>query len=331
MNVLVTGGAGCIGLEVCRELRERGHTVHLLDLPEQIQRVRHAIPDGVRVFYGSILDRSTIREAIEECEAIAHLAAYLGVARTEANRLRTLEINIEGTRNILDVALQHGVSRVVFASSSEVYGEPVENPVHERSMTQGKTVYAVSKLAGEELCRAYTQRYPRLEHVILRLFNTYGPYQVARFVVPRFIWNVLHDQPPIVYGNGDQIRSYCYASDTAWAIAEALVRSEAANDVLNIGNSAQPLSLLELAEQTIRIAGKSGHVRPEVRGGFDRTDRTREREIYHRFCDASKARRLLGFEPKVSLHEGIRRIIELRAIFPSWEDAGDAAPPDEFS
>lgn len=330
MRVLVTGGAGCIGLETCRQLREQGHEVHLFDLPEQVLRVKHAIPQGARVFFGSILDTSSLREAAEGCDAVIHLAAYLGVARTERNRLRTLEINIDGTKNVLDVAVQHRLRKVVFASSSEVYGEPVENPVHEGVITQGKTVYAVSKLAGEELCRAYSQRYPELDHVVLRYFNTYGMHQVAKFVVPRFVWNVLNDKPPVINGDGRQRRSYCFAADTARATIMALAAPQANGEVVNVGSSREPVSLLELAERTIALAGKSDHLKPDVRADFARTDRKPEREIFTRFCDASKAKRLLGFEASVTLDDGLRRLIEARAIFPAWEAPDGEADPDEF-
>ena len=209
--VLVTGGAGCIGIQVCRELDRRGIEVHLLDLGEQIARVRDALPARVKVFYGSILDVSSIREAMDGCRAVIHLAALLGVRRTEVNRLRCLEINVDGTKRVLDCAVQHRIMRLVFASSSEVYGEPVENPITEETITQGKTVYAVSKLAGEELCIGYAQRYPEFEQVILRFFNAYGPYQAAQFVLPKFIQNAMTGKPIVINGSGDQIRSYCYS------------------------------------------------------------------------------------------------------------------------
>lgn len=318
-NVIVTGGAGCIGLEVCQELQRRGCGVHLFDLSEQILRAKEAIPKRIDVYYGSILDQSSIREAMEGCDAVIHLAGYLGVRRTEINKLRCLEINVEGTKNILERAVQHQLKKIVFASSSEVYGEPKENPIHEDAPTQGKTVYAVSKLMGEELCRAYTQRYPRLQHVILRYFNTYGPYQTAQFVITRFIYNVLHDKPPVINGDGKQRRSYCYASDTAWATVEALFRPEANNETINIGNKGNMLTLEELAHRVIELAGKKNKIIPVFASDFGNADRERSREIFERYCDTSKAQTLLDFQPKVSLDEGIQKIIGSRSIFEKWE------------
>lgn len=316
--VLVTGGAGCIGIQVCRELDRRGIEVHLLDLGEQIARVRKALPQKAKIFYGSILDISSIREAMDGCGAVIHLAALLGVRRTEVNRLRCLEINVDGTKRVLDCAIQHRIKRLVFASSSEVYGEPTENPITEETITQGKTVYAVSKLAGEELCIGYAQRYPEFEPVILRFFNAYGPYQAAQFVLPKFIQNAMTGKPIVINGSGDQIRSYCYAEDTARGVVEALLRPEAVGQVINLGNSDRPISLKQLADLVIKASGNSS-VEIKYAADFQGTDRHASREIHRRYCSGEKAKQLLGFESRVSLEEGIRRIIEMNSIFEKWE------------
>ncbi len=316
--VLVTGGAGCIGIQVCRELDRRGIEVHLFDLGEQIARVRDAVPSRVKVFYGSILDVSSIREAMDGCGAVIHLAAQLGVRRTEVNRLRCLEINVDGTKRMLECAIQHRVKRLVFASSSEVYGEPIENPITEETITQGKTVYAVSKLAGEELCIGYSQRYPDFEHVILRFFNAYGPYQAAQFVLPKFIRNAMTGKPIVINGNGDQIRSYCYSEDTARGVVDALLRSEAGGQVINLGNSDEPTSLKELADLVVKTNGDPS-IEIKYAGDFRGTDRQESREIHRRYCSGDKAKRLLGFESRVALEDGIRRIIEMNSIFENWD------------
>lgn len=316
--VLLTGGAGCIGIPVCRELLQRGYTVHLLDLGEQIARVRKAIPERVKVFYGSILDTSSIREAIDGCDKVIHLAAVLGVRRTEVNRLRCIEINIEGTKKVLDCAIQHGVERFVFGSSSEVYGEPLENPITETAITQGKTVYAISKLAGEELCKGYAQRYSGFSFTILRFFNTYGPYQAAQFVLPRFIMNALNGKPLVINGGGEQVRSYCYSDDTARGIVEGLVREAAKNETINLGTPKFAISLKDLARKVLEVVGKPGG---EVRfaAGFEGADRTPDREIHMRYCSGEMARRLLDFDAKVPVAEGIERVVKSNSIFEKWE------------
>jgi UDP-glucose 4-epimerase len=315
----VTGGAGCIGLEVCNQLARRGADVCLFDLPEQIARVRQVIDPSVEIRYGSILDLSSLRDAMQSCNAIVHLAAHLGVRRTELNRLRCLEINIEGTKRLLDCAIQHRTRKIVFASSSEVYGEPTMNPIVETVPTQGKTVYAISKLAGEELCKAYHQRYPELDYTILRYFNTYGPYQTAQFAIPRFVLNVRNDRPPVIYGSGEQKRSYSYVSDVATATIEALMRDRANGEVINVGNGDRPVTLWELARLVIDLADKADRIQPRVERDFNNTDRRSDREIFERHCDSSKARALLDFSPKVSLEQGLEALLASDVVFDRWD------------
>ena len=242
----------------------------------------------------------------------------LGVKRTEVNKLRCLEINIEGTKNVIDCCIQHRVKKIVFASSSEVYGEPFENPVNEKTPTQGKTVYAVSKLAAEELCKGYAQRYP-LDYTILRYFNTYGQYQTAQFVLPKFILNALNGRPPIIYGDGDQLRSFCYASDTADGTVRALLSDKASGEVFNIGNSQQKMSLKELANLVLEVTHKDKRITPVFKKGFIGADRVATREINIRYCNISKAKEILGYEPKVDLVTGIKKLSEPGVIFEKWE------------
>jgi UDP-glucose 4-epimerase len=320
-RVLVTGGAGSIGLQVCRELAARNIPFRLFDLPEQIDRAKPWIPETAEVRGGSILDCSSIRDAAVGCDAVIHLAAYLGVRRTELHRLRCVEINIEGTKNVLEYALQNQLRKVVFSSSSEVYGEPLDQRVTESSMTQGKTVYAITKLAGEELCKAYHQRYPDFQYTILRYFNTYGICQPAQFVIPKFIHRAREGLPPIVYGEGTQVRSYCHASDTAWATVQSLVTERANGEVFNIANPDEPITLMELAKLAIRVAGREGSLIPQREEDFSRTDRTKSREVFRRVCDISKARSLLGFQPKVALEDGLKDLLNQEQIFPRWTGA----------
>ena len=317
-KVLVTGGAGCIGMPVCEELLKNDVKVVLFDLYEQISLVEKHINNNVEIYYGSILDDSSLRDAIRGCDAIIHLAAYLGVRRTEINSLRCLDININGTKKVLDAGIQAGIQKIVFASSSEVYGEPLKNPITETDLTQGKTVYAVSKLAGEEMIKAFANEYQNLNYSILRYFNTYGPYQIAQFVVPKFIRSVLAGKSPVIYGDGGQQRSYCYSTDTARATVEALLNDKANGQVLNVGNSDALISLSELADLVINLCDKKGKVEAITRNSFEKTDRTFSREIITRYCDTEKIMNILGYYPEVSLKEGIEKVIKYGVIQPRW-------------
>jgi len=317
-KILVTGGSGCIGMPVCNELLKKGIKVVLFDLYEQINQANAQINKDVDIYYGSILDESSLREAARGCDGVIHLAAYLGVRRTELNSLRCLDININGTKKVLDAAINAGIKKIVFASSSEVYGEPLKNPISEHDITQGKTVYAVSKLAGEEMIKASACEYTDLNFSILRYFNTYGPYQIAQFVVPKFIRSVLAGKSPVVYGDGSQQRSYCYSTDTARATVEAMLNEKANGHVLNVGNSDALISLLGLADLVINLCGMQDKIKPIIKNSFEETDRTFSREIKSRFCDTGKIFNLLGFQPKISLKEGIKKVIEYGVIQPKW-------------
>lgn len=321
-NILVTGGAGLIGLEVCRVLSEHGHEVRLFDLGEQIERVRTAIPEAVKIFNGSIVDMSSLRAAMVDCEIVIHLGALLGVKRSEADKLRCIEINIDGTKNVLSCAVQSRITKIVFASSSEVYGEPLSNPVTEQSITQGKTVYAITKLAGEELCKAYAQRYS-LDYTILRYFNCYGPYQTAQFVISKFIYNVIHENPPVIYGDGSQVRSYTYVSDTSRATALAALSDRANGEVFNIGTGKFHISLCDLADLVIRVINKKSSLEPIYYKDFNNADRSKSREIFERYCDSTKAEKILEWKAEIPLEEGIRRVAQKGIIFKRWENMYD--------
>ncbi len=149
--------------------------------------------------------------------------------------------------------VQNDISHFVIASSSEVYGEPSINPVHEGAETKGKTVYAVSKMAAEELAKGYHQIHPKLNYTVVRFFNTYGEGQVAQFVISRFVKRVLEGLNPQVYGEGAQTRSFCHVTDVVEGLREILERPLARNRVYNIGNSKEVYSLIELAQKVIDV------------------------------------------------------------------------------
>ena len=329
-KILITGGAGCIGLQICKQLVALKKNVVLFDLFEQINTVKKEINDSVEIFYGSILDESSLREAIRGCDAVIHLAAYLGVRRTEVNSLRCLDININGTKKVLETAVKSGIKKIVFASSSEVYGEPVKNPIKETDITQGKTVYSVSKLAGEELVKAYNAEFKHMDYTILRYFNTYGPNQIAQFVIPKFIRNVMNNKSPVIYGNGRQERSYNFSEDTARGTIDALFSSKANSEIFNIGNSKSLISLKDLGNLIIKISGKENELKINVKNNFNNADRNEGREIHQRFCSTEKAESILNYESKISLEEGIKRIIKSGILKPKWATSERSYTIDDY-
>lgn len=320
---LVTGGAGMIGLEVCKQLSKSGHFVHLFDLGEQVKRVQNHIPKkNIKIFYGSIIDTSALREAMQDCDIVIHLAALLGVKRSEDFKLKCLEINVEGTKNVLTTAIERRVKKFIFASSSEVYGEPLDNPIKEDFITQGKTIYAISKLMGEEYCKAFNQQFP-INFTILRYFNCYGPFQTAQFVMSKFIKNALEGKNLHINGDGGQVRSYTYVYDTAKATILASLSSKSNGKVLNIGSGEDPINLIELAKLILKLTKKK-----KLKIIFDKkftnkSDRNENREIYLRYCDSSLAKKTLNWKTSYSLEKGIKEVIKTGVIFDRWENFFD--------
>jgi UDP-glucose 4-epimerase len=290
MNVLVTGGAGFLGTHVCRALASAGHAVTCVDLvrcrdPRVAGEIGSVTAPEERWFRGR--------------DAVIHLAAVLGVARTERNRRMTLEINIAGTRNVSDACDQAGVRHLVYASSSEVYGDAEETPTPESAALQPQSVYAVAKLAGEEYVRS-----GRTPWTIVRPFNAYGPGQREDFVVARFIRQALAGEPLTIYGDGFQTRAFCHAADLARAFVAVVENPAARGPIFNLGNGAEPVTMRELARRV--IAETEGTTSRCVEGAPDRSP---SREIRARCPDISRARAILGWTPRIDLDHGLRETI----------------------
>ena len=288
-----------IGNEVVKQLLQTGHKVQVLDLyPINFP--------GIVYFKGSILERDAVLRAMDGCEYVVHLAALLGVANSTQNPLECLDVNILGTRNVLECCVQKKVKKIVFSSSSEVYGDPQKIPINEKDILQPKSEYGVSKVVGEEYIKAFSKKF-NLNYTILRFFGVYGPLQANNFVIPSFLHNVVHNKPLQVYGNGKQIRAFTHVEDTAASVLVALFNEKANGEIFNIGNHATEITMFGLAELVLRIAEKN---EKPMLVPFENSDRTKEREIFKRVPDTTKARTLLGFTAKVGLEEGIKKVLE---------------------
>ncbi len=329
-HALVTGGAGMIGVAAIRTLLNAGHRVTCYDLTEQLQRRAEELHElqklgDLRIQSGTIMDKWSLAIACQGVDAVIHLAAMLGVKRTEDNRLLCLDININGTQNVLEAAALNKVDHVVVASSSEVYGEPTENPVTETTELKGKTVYAVTKLACEELARGYHQIKPNFNYTIIRFFNTYGEGQVAQFALSRFVKRVLNGKNPQVFGDGEQTRSFCHVEDAGGGVRKIVENPAARNGVFNIGNSSQVYSMAQAARLVIDTLAPGKGLEVE-HVPFEHSDRSEQREIITRYCDTSHAAAKLGYSPAIDLVEGIRRIAASRGIHEDWQSTN--AIPD---
>lgn len=314
-SVFITGGAGCIGLALVNYLAKKNYLVKLFDLPDQIEISKKLINNKVKLISGSILDKSSMISSIDKKDIVVHLAASLGVRNTEENNYRCYQINVRGTENVLDICLQKGIKKFIYASSSEVYGEPLTNPISEEFKTYPKSIYAQTKLMGEGLVKSYNQMDKNFKYIIFRFFNTYGKNQVAQFVLPRFINAAKKNEPLIINGKGNQIRGYCNSSDVAKGIEKAF-SNKVFNEVINLGNSQDLVTLKQLAKLVIKCSKSSSKIKFDKK--FEDTDRESSREIFRRYCSTKKASKLLNFKPTIDLKSGISELVnsEIRDFWP---------------
>lgn len=294
-SVLVTGGFGFIGRHLSELLKE-DHDVTVLD----IAKPAHT---DLKFVQADLLNPETVPD-FSGFDAVVHLAAVVGVAKAENNPKATLDVNIDGTRNVLEACRKGDVKTVVFPSSSEVYGEPAKIPIAETDFFNPVSAYGVSKIVGEEYVKSFSKVYGT-SYSVFRLFSVYGPGQSPDFVVPRFVRQAVDGKPLTVHGDGSQVRAFCYVGDVAEAMKLAI--HDPKNDVFNIGNPREPITMRGLAEKVVSVTGSSSRVEfvSEQESGRGRT-----RDIYNRVPDTGKARAVMGWEAKVGLEEGIKRVAE---------------------
>src|SRR3989338_5752196 len=296
MKVLVTGGNGFIGLSLVEALLEQGHDVRVLDLKQPA--IQHKNLEFVKK---SIMD--DVIDVIKDCDMVYHLAAVLGVDQTDKRPLETIRVNLEDSVNVFKSAVEAGVKNMVYASSSEVYGNPRELPIREDSVKGPVSTYGVSKLAAEIYAQAYNQEFGA-NIKIARFFNVYGPRQSDNFVVSIFLNNALRGEPIRVFGDGSQTRWFTYVTDAIGGVLKVVDRGKS-REVYNVGNH-HPTTILQLADTIKEVTGSKSEI---VKVGYGKDSRLREREIDYRIPDISKINSI-GWEPKTRIAEGIKKILE---------------------
>jgi nucleoside-diphosphate-sugar epimerase len=306
-KILITGGAGFVGSSLADVLLKKGYFVVIVD--NLLTGFLHKLPEkstpNWKFIRGDVNNYNDIAAVMTSYsfDYVFHYAALVGVKRTLENPVLVLH-DIQGIKNILDLAKNTGVQRVFFSSSSEVYGEPVELPQHEYTTPlNSRLPYAVVKNVGESFFRSYKQEY-NLDYTLLRFFNTFGPKQSTDFVISKFIKAALQNQDITVYGDGQQTRTFCYIDDNIDATICALETNQFVNDVVNIGND-KITTVLELAETVLKVTNSQSkivHLPPLPEGDMTR-----------RQPDNTKMRTLLNRE-LISLEEGLKRVIAQRSF-----------------
>ena len=300
MKTLVTGGGGFIGSNVVRALLERGDDVRVLDNFSTGSR-RNLAGLDVEVVEGELRSYERVHNAVRGTEIVFHLGALGSVPRSVQDPLTSSAVNVEGTLNVQLAARDEGVRRVVFASSSSIYGNQSELPLREAMAPDPISPYGVAKLAAERYCVSFSRVYDSFETVVLRYFNVFGPRQdpTSQYaaVVPLFITAIAAGEPVTIFDDGEQSRDFTYVDNVVAANLLAADADGANGRIFNISGGT-PTSVNELAVTIGRLLRK-----PVERRYLP----ARPGDLRNSWADVSEARSLLGFEPQVELEEGLRR------------------------
>ncbi len=304
LRFLVTGGAGFIGSNIVKELVEKGYQVRVLDNFATGQRSNiEPYIKNIELIEGDIRDFWTVVKATKGIDYILHQAALPSVPRSIDNPLTTTEVNVNGTLNILEAARFNEVRRIVYASSSSVYGDSPEMPKNEDMKPMPKSPYAITKLAGEEYCMSFYNLYG-LETVALRYFNVFGPRQnpFSQYsaVIPKFISMLKNGQNPTIWGDGSTSRDFTYIDNVVNANILACEKKAAVGNVINIACN-KAFTLNELVEKLNGIMGTK--ISPTH--GTEKIG-----DVKHSLADIEKANSILGYKPQIDFGEGLKKTVE---------------------
>jgi UDP-glucose 4-epimerase len=305
---LVTGGAGFIGSHLVEELVQRGRRVRVLDNFSTGSLANlAAVAGAIEIVEGDIVDPETVRASMRGVQRVFHQAALRSVPRSVDDPSSSNRVNVDGTLNVLVAARDAGVERVVYASSSSVFGHRNVLPMREEDATRPVSPYAVSKLAGEMYCRVFTQLYG-LPTVSLRYFNVFGPRQAPdsqyAAVIPKFVAAALTGESLEVHGDGFQSRDFTYVRNVVLANCLAAESQLAVGEALNVACGRQH-SLLDIVELLTRIVGQA-----DGRTVKWHTVESRAGDVRHTLADIGKAQRMLGYRPEVRFEEGLLWTVE---------------------
>jgi UDP-glucose 4-epimerase len=301
--VLVTGGGGFIGSNLVRALLERGDDVRVLD---NFSTGSRGNLDGldVDVVEGELRSYERVHHAVRGVELVYHLGALGSVPRSVQDPLTSSAVNVEGTLNVLLAARDEAVRRVVYSSSSSIYGSAGALPRTEQMVPDPISPYGVAKLAAERYCVSFSRVYEGLETVVLRYFNVFGPKQSPHSeyaaVVPLFITQIARGAPVTIHGDGGQSRDFTYVSNVVDATVRAAGAPGASGRIFNVA-AGRPATVNELADAVGRFLGKPVEkVTAPARPG----------DVRDSWADVSEARSALGFDPRISLEEGLRLTVD---------------------
>jgi len=306
MKYLVTGGAGFIGSNLVKELLKRGEEIKVLDNFSTGKRenvINFLSNKNFELIEGDLRSFHTVRDAVRDVDYILHQGALPSVPRSITDPITTNDVNILGTLNILEAAKEFNVKKVVFASSSSVYGNNPTSPKTETMPVAPLSPYALSKYTAERYFQIYNQIYG-LKTVCLRYFNVFGinqdPNSQYSAVIPKFIKSMINDESPIIYGDGTQSRDFTFVENNVNANLLACSTENADGEVINIA-CGKSYSLLDLVNSINKILNK------QIEPTFEPS---KKGDVLHSLADISKAKKILDYQVSVSFMEGLEKTIE---------------------
>jgi NAD dependent epimerase/dehydratase len=305
MTVLITGAGGFIGSHLTETLARAGHDVRALVRYNgrgswgHLERLRPQPPAGVDVSLGDVTDASFVRRLVDGCDVVFHLAALIGIPYSYHAPNSYVATNVVGTLNVLEACRDARIRRLIVTSTSEVYGTARYTPIDEQHPLQGQSPYAASKIAADKLAESYFCSFD-LPVVTLRPFNTFGPRQSARAIIPAILTQALQGAKEIQLGHLEPRRDLTYVTDTVRAFLLAAEAPGIEGQTIHFGQG-EAISIGELATRCLEAVGSRATITPVAERR--RPDKS---EVGLLLCNATRARELLGWRPQVSLDEGLR-------------------------
>lgn len=307
-RTLVTGAGGFIGSHLVEVLVTMGAKVNAFVRYNSrsdvglLGRLPAEIKKEIEVFSGDLKDPEALRRQVRACELVFHLGSLIAIPYSYINPMDFVQTNIAGSANLLNACRAGDVEKIVHTSTSEVYGTAIYVPIDEKHPLQAQSPYSASKIAADKLAESYHKSFG-LPVAVARPFNTYGPWQSARAVIPTIILQALKGEK-ITLGSLEPTRDFNYVEDTVRGLIEVAKSPKSVGEVINIG-SGHEVSIGELAQVILSVLGKKADILKD-----EQRVRPEKSEVERLICDSSKATKLLGWEPRIGLKEGLRRTID---------------------
>jgi len=308
-KVLVTGASGFIGSHLVERLVEEGCHVRAMihynsaDRVGNLEHVAATVLEKVELYRGDITDPFSVRGAVDGCSAVFHLAALIAIPYSYVAPQSYVNTNVSGTLNVLEACRALGVEKMIHTSTSETYGTAQYTPIDEQHPLQGQSPYSASKIGADKLAESYYRSF-NLPVATIRPFNTFGPRQSARAIIPTIISQILAGKKVLRLGSLDPVRDFNFVRDTVEGFVKVAQSEDSCGEVINVGFG-KGITIGELARDIFAIIGSDVEIVSE-----DARVRPTKSEVMQLICDNSKAAGMTGWKPTYSLHEGLKETVE---------------------